>query len=329
MSQKNKNCEIVGIGSPLLDITLEVDEETLDKMDFKKGSMNLISKDQSLDIENEIRGLEKKISPGGSSANTISGVNALGTKAGFVGVVGDDEYGKEYQKQTEKEGVVSHLKNHEESLTGHAFTFITPDGERTFATHLGAASKICKEHISKELIQESQVLHIEAYQLEDPLICGAIFHAIAIAKDSGTKISLDLSDASLIERNKAMFKDVVVEHVDILFANEDEAKAFTGKNETEALDEFANLCEFAVVKIGERGSLIKHKNKVFQIKPKKVEVENTNGAGDMYAAGILHGIVSGLSPDVAGELASHASSVVVSSTNARANKKHIDSILKR
>ncbi|MBT3356195.1 adenosine kinase [bacterium] len=320
--------DVIGIGSPLLDIVMQVDEDTLSKMNLKKGSMKLISKDESLSIAKETAQIKKRVSPGGSSANTISGANALGTETGFIGAVGDDEYGELYKKQTEDEGVTPFLHHQEESVTGHAFTFITPDGERTFATHLGAANTLEKEHIKEDQIKDAKFFHIEAYQLEDPLLCRALFHAIAIAKDAKTKISLDLSDAALINRNKILFTDVICEHVDVVFANEDEAREFTGKDNEEALDYIAKMCDVAVVKLGEKGSLIKSGEEICKISPCSVDIENTNGAGDMYAAGILHGLVKGLSLREAGELASHASSLVVASPGARIHEKHLDSIQK-
>jgi sugar/nucleoside kinase (ribokinase family) len=328
LKENSKKCDVLGIGSPLLDIIMSVDEVFLNKMNLKKGIMNFISKEDSLDISEETQKIAKKILLGGSSANTISGVNALGTSAGFMGVLGKDNHGDTYREQTEKEGVISHLQYHDKHATGHAFTFITPDGERTFATHLGAAVAIEKKHIKEAEIRDAKFFHIEAYQLEDPLLCRALFHAIAVAKEAGTKISLDLSDAELIKRNKALFQDVIREHIDIVFANEEEAKEFTGKSEKNALCSIADMCDVAVVKLGSRGSLIKSGDQIYQIESCKVIVENTNGAGDMYASGILHGLVCDLGLKRAGEIASFASSLVVASPGARLHKKHLDSVRK-
>lgn len=325
-ADEGRRCEVVGIGSPLLDIMMEIDQKTLDALGLKKGSMSLISELEVIEIANKMSNVEQKITPGGSAANTLSGVNALGNRVGLIGVIGDDEFGDEYEKITQEEGIVSHLHRHDKQATGRAFTFITPDGERTFATHLGAAGAVEKEHIQEERIKDAKILHIEAYQLEDPRTCKAILHAITVAKDHGTKISLDLSDAGLIARNKALFDEIVKEHVDVVFANEDEAKEFTTKEEEAALDELANVCEHAVVKLGNRGSLIKSGGKTHRIEPNEVEVENTNGAGDMYAAGILHGLINDLDEKSAGEIASHTASLVVASPGARLDSKFIDSI---
>lgn len=326
--EKNEKCKVVGIGSSLLDVAMDVDNEVLKLLNFKKGSMNLISELEAEIIQEKMRGFLSKITPGGSSANTLSGINALGNKVSYIGTVGDDEFGEEYEKKTIEEGIISHLYRHDELPTGKAFTFITPDGERTFATHLGAAGAVEKEHIKEDEIKEAKILHIEAYQLEHPLTCKAVLHAIAMAKDHNTRISLDLSDAGLISRNKALFNEILKEHIDIVFANEDEAKEFTGKEEESALHELSRFCDFAVVKLGERGSLIKKNGKVYKIAPNVVDVENTNGAGDMYAAGILHGLINDLDMDETGRIASYVSSLVVASPGARIHEKFIDLIWK-
>lgn len=318
--------DILAIGSPLLDIIIYIDDAHLEKLNFRKGSMNLISDAESRSILAELGDRNKEFMPGGSAANTLSGVNTLGNVSAFLGVIGDDEHGRLYRDKTEQEGVVSHLVAHDTHSTGHSLILITPDGERTMLTHLGAALAFDRLHIDRQQIANAKILHIEAYQLENPDILPVLREAIAIAKAGGAKISLDLSDAGLISRNKELFKEVVREHIDIIFANEAEALEFTGKPEEEALNDFAEHCSVAVVKLGGKGSLIKHDGQVHRFEPYKVEMINTNGAGDMYAAGILHGIINGLDIKTAGEIASHVSALVVASPGARLDQKHLDEI---
>jgi len=326
---ENKRWDVLGIGSPLLDVVINVEETVLDLLKVKKGSMNLISVQESERIRQELGHLEYELVPGGSAANTLSGVNALGSQASFLGVVGQDEYGRIYRTKTEKEGIVAHLACHDTDMTGHSFILITPDGERTMMTHLGASSNFVRGHIKEEEIIKSKILHIEAYQLESPDTCYAVLHAISIAKKSETLVSLDLSDASLIRRNKELFRNVVREHIDIVFANENEAVEFTDRSDpAEALHGMAEFCRIAVVKLGAKGSLIKQDGKVFDIKPYEVEMKNTNGAGDMYAAGILHGLVNGLDLQAAGEIASYAAALVVASAGARLDVKYAGLISK-
>jgi adenosylhomocysteinase len=329
MKRKNKEWDILGIGSPLLDMIINVDEDVLTKLGIEKGSMNLISEKESRNILNELCHIGCEMVPGGSAANTLSGVRALGNRASFTGTVGKDDYGNLYQAKIKAEGIVSHISYHNSSMTGHAIILITPDGERTMMTHLGAALDFSKEQVMEKEISRSKILHIEAYQLENPIISRAVMHAIEIAKKNQTIISLDLSDAGLIRRNKKLFKDIVEKYIDIVFANEDEATEFSGKkNPKAALCEIGKFCDIAIVKMGARGSLIKERKKIFTIKPYKVEVVNTNGAGDTYAAGILHGLINGLDLQSAGNIASHISALVVASIGARLEEKHFNLINK-
>lgn len=320
--------DVIGIGSPLLDIIINISDEQLVELGFPKGSMNLISKDDSLRILSLLENLEKEYSPGGSSANTLSGVNILGNRAAFVGVIGQDEHGALYKSQTEGEGVISRLQLDEEKSTGHAFILITPDGERTMAAHLGAAIAMKNKYLNEQEVAAAKIMHVEAYQLEDEALYKILHEAFQIAKKNNTLVSLDLSDTHLIRRNKELFKEVVKEHVDILFANEDEALEFTGVSGEEALMVIANHCKVAVVKLGSKGSILMSAGNIYRIEPHNVEMINTNGAGDMYAAGILHGLVNGMDLQTAGEIASHVSALVVNSPGARLHPKHFDSISK-
>ena len=319
----NKQWDIVGIGNPLLDVVIEVEDEILEKLQVKKGSMNLIDEQESQRISKQIGEFEKQLTAGGSTSNIVVGASILGSQTIFLGMVGKDEYGKIYQEKIEKKGVSSKLAKHEKKTTGHCLILVTPDGERTMLTHLGAASNFEVGHLGEAEIKNSKILHIEAYQLEDLNLRPAVLKAIEVAKEAKVLVSLDLSDSDLVLRNKEFLHMVVEQHIDIVFANEQESMAFA---ETllphEALHELAKLCKIAVVKLGEKGSLIKKGGKVFDIKAHSVEMVNTNGAGDMYAGVILHGVANGLDLEEAGKMASHLSALVVASTGAHLDEKH-------
>lgn len=327
MNNNEKKYDVVGIGSPLLDFIFEVDDNLIEVLRLKKGEFLLIDKDKSREILEKLADCKSTVTPGGSAANTIAGVCSLGGKAVQIGKIGNDEHGEIYETFTNKQGVLTSLNKHDSESTGHAITFITPDFERSFAVHLGAALHFNKDDIEEELIRNSKILHIEGYQLDyNEQIRSAVLHAIEIAKQNNVIVSLDLSDAGVIERNLDFLKELVKNHVDIIFANEIEAKAFTGKEEEEALHELADMCNIAIVKIGEKGSLIKSENKIFKTPINEVSVVNTNGAGDAYAAGILYGIANGLDLETAGKLASYVASLVVSNTGARLEKSLKDQI---
>lgn len=312
-----KKYDVAGIGSPLLDFIISVNDSTLQEVDLVKGEMRLIDKKRSEEILEALKKHAIMTAPGGSSANTLAGVGALGGSAVFIGKIGRDDYGAIYEQKTGDDRVLSHLKKHDEEATGHAITFITPDGERTFATHLGAAVHFRKADILDEDIAQSKILHLEGYQLEDPELKEATVHAMKIAKEHGTKVSIDLSDPGLVGRNLEPIRNLVKEYVDIVFVNEAEAEAFTGKKGEDALHDIYELCDVAVVKLGEQGSLVKADGAVFKIAGHTVNVKNTNGAGDMYAGAFLYAITHDIGYEKAGQIASFASAQAVSIESAR------------
>lgn len=320
--KSSASCDVAGIGSALLDLIVSVEDSFLDGLGLKKANMHLVDAELSRKIQSMLGTREIEKVPGGSSANAMAGVALFGGKALFIGNVGNDRYGDIYLTETERSGVISKLTR-SLSLTGHAITLITPDSERTFATHLGAALDLSESDIHIEDIKKSKILHIEGYLLEPENLRKACMKAFEFARSEGTLVSIDLSDPGLIARIKPVIEHVLKEYAHIVFANEQEAMAYTGLDAAASLDRFYEICPFAVVKTGASGSIIKHENRVYQIKPFPVKLVNTNGAGDIYAAGVLYGIARGYSPDVAGKLGSYAASIVVSNPGARI-KDHFD-----
>ena len=314
-----KRYDVCGIGSPLLDFIVEVDDGLLAEIDMQKGHMHLIDEEQSRRILGMIeKGYQVKTAPGGSSANTLAGVSALGGSAVFLGKIGNDYHGTVYEQSTVDSGVRSRLSRHQSGITGHAITFITPDSERTFATHLGAALHFRKDDVFDEDIRQSRILHIEGYQLEDPELKETCVHAMEVARNSGGKVSIDLADPALIGRNLEPIRDLVRERADIIFVNEMEARAFTGlDDEEQALAAIYDMCEVAVVKLGDRGSLIEADGRVIRVPIYPVAVVNSNGAGDAYAAGILFSIARGIDFERAGRIAAYVAAQVVGSVSAR------------
>lgn len=312
----NKRYDVTGIGSALLDFMVSVDDSFLDEMGLAKGGMHLIDEERSRYIFQKIINYKMEIIPGGSSANTVAGVSALTGKGAFIGRVADDEHGASYIKQTLESGVESFISKGS-GITGHAITFITPDLERTFATHLGAALHLSPDDLNIEVVENSSVLHLEGYLFEAENLREVCFKAMKAAKGAGTLVSVDLADPGLIERAGPVLNSIVDDYADIVFVNEVEALQFTGLKEGEALKVLAERTPFAVVKLGDRGSLIKTGGSSFTIPSYRVNVVNTNGAGDMYAAGVLFGLTKGYSPEESGKIGSYAASLVVASTGAR------------
>jgi len=317
------NYDVVCLGNPLMDMTIDVDDAFLDKAKLKKGTMTLIDDAKHAALLHAIANKKTFRSTGGSASNTANGVSVLGGKSAFIGMIGKDAIGDQYKKLLIESKVLPLVATYtnKDKETGLSMVFITPDKERTMATYLGAALEFSEENITNEIeevIKNSKVLHIEGYFIELEKNFKAVLKAMKIAKDNNVKISMDLSDPGLIQRKNVLLNEIMKDYIDIVFVNENEAKAFTGFEELDAAHALSKYCDVSVVKLGSKGSIIKHvdkKNKkesIHNILIHKVEVVNTNGAGDSYASGILYSIANDISFDKAGKIASYISSRVVS-----------------
>jgi len=293
---------IVGIGSALVDILLLEDESFLAETGAPKGGMTLV--ENKTVIEKMLSKTKKGTSvvPGGSACNTILGVGRLGGPARFIGKRGSDDLGALFE---------SSLKNHNvepvlftsASPTGCVLSIITPDAQRSMFTFLGASSETKPEEITPAQFAGAAVAHIEGYLLFNEKLLRASLKA---AKAAGALVSLDLASFTVVEAAKAILDDVVEEYVDILIANEDEARSFTGlTDETAALSALAKKSDIAVLKIGKRGSYISSNGTIAAVpRMGSGAAVDTTGAGDLWAAGFLYGLVNGLPIERCGTLAS-------------------------
>jgi len=246
----------------------------------------------------QTEGLPRTLAAGGSAANTIHGLANLGMSTAFIGKVGDDSFGQAFANDMIQNGITPiMLKGNAES--GRALAFITPDSERTFAVYLGAAIEMTPNDLDPSLFNGYTHFHIEGYLVQNH---GLVRKAVELAKQSGCSISLDLASYNVVDENRDFLREVVKNYVDIVFANEEEAKAFTGKTPVEALHELGKLADIAVVKLGADGSLIKQGETTFEVGVIEVSSIDTTGAGDLYAAGFLYGLSKGLSLLKCGEI---------------------------
>ncbi|MCF8067571.1 MAG: adenosine kinase [Desulfobacterales bacterium] len=292
---------IVGIGSALVDILAREDDVFLGKIGAAKGGMNLV---EQIVIDNAVKLLSDDhiIVPGGSACNTAIGVARLGSPSRFVGKLCDDDFGEIFRNGLNKNGV-SPLLLDSPLPTGRVLSVITPDAQRSMLTYLGASSETIPGDVTSDWFDNVAIAHIEGYLLFNPDLMMAILKE---AKKHGTKISLDLASFTVVESSIDILEKIVDDYVDILIANEDEAEAFTGfKNEDKAIDALSKLADIAVLKVGKRGSYIAHNGKIIRINPKgSGDAVDTTGAGDLWAAGFLHGLVSGKTLEESGEIGS-------------------------
>lgn len=293
--------KVVCIGNALVDkVCLLPSDDILREENLPKGSMQLINSEESKRLKTRLEELKSEIATGGSAANTANGIANLGVSTTYIGMVGNDELGDFYEKDMKENNISTHIFRSPDMATGLALALVSKDGERTFATHLGAAVTLSADNINETLLEGYDYLHIEGYLISNNELFNKI---IDCAKKCGVKISIDLASYNVVEENLEYLK-TVCKGVEIIFANEDEARAFTQKDAEAALDEIAEYANIAVVKIGAKGSLIKHNGQKMRIEETKRNKIDTTGAGDMYAGGFLAGLCKGEDLTKCGKLGS-------------------------
>ena len=302
--------KIIGMGNALVDVLATLnDDHILTEMELPKGSMTLIDETKLLIINECFSEMETELATGGSAGNAIRGMACLGAGTGFIGKVGNDAYGKFYRQSLLERGTEANLLVSSELPSGVASTFISPDGERTFGTYLGAAATLKAEDLSREMFKGYTYLFIEDYLVQDH---DMILRAIELAKEAGLQICLDMASYNIVEQDHDFFSLLINKYVDIVFANEEEAKAFTGKEPEEALDVIAKMCSIAIVKLGARGSLIRKGTEEVHVHAVTVDrVIDTTGAGDYFAAGFLYGLTCGYSLEKCGKIGSILSGSII------------------
>ena len=302
--------DVVGIGYPLLDKVAKVSEDFIVKNGLIRNNMNLIDINKSKKILSMLDDNLVKDSAGGSVPNTLASVCSLGGKSLFIGMIGNDVNAITYKKLVQEVGITPGFSSCNE-IQGTSIIMVTPDAERTMATCLGAGMNLTKNNINLDDINNSKVLHIEAYQLDGKKQAEAVFYAMEHAKKNNILISIDLADPALIERHRETVNKIIKDYADIIFVNEDEAEKLTGKKPIEAVEEIKKFCKIAVVKTGEKGSLVMDNSGLHKINGFKVNAINTTGAGDAYAGGFLYGISHGLDVKTSGKIASYVAAQVV------------------
>lgn len=283
---------LLGMGNALTDVLMPIEsDDLLLELGLPKGSMQLIDQDQFHRINARVAGLSKHLVCGGSAANTITGASKLGVTSGFIGKVHPDEVGLNYKNDLQSYGVESFLLDGQQA-SGQSLVFVSPDGERTFATYLGAAASLLPEDIKPDFFRGSNLFYIEGYLVQNHDL---ILKAVQMAKKEGLKVALDLASYNVVEGNLQFLNKIIASYVDIVFANEEEAKALTGLQPAEALEAIASQVEIAVVKIGEHGAMaIRGEEKVL-VPAVQANCVDTTGAGDLFAAGFIFGMSAGRS----------------------------------
>jgi len=307
--------KILGIGNAIIDVICKVDDSFIEKNNLTKSTMKLFFDENEFKILLSNLKIEKTVS-GGSVANSIVGLAQLGNKVGFIGKVSDDEFGSKYEEGLKKENVeYFYSKKKEELPTGTCLILVTPDSERTMCTFLGTAGKINESDLNSDEIKKSEIIFLEGYLWDEGEPKKAFDKAINNAK----KVAMSLSDQFCVDRHKADFLDLVKNKLDITFANEQEITSLIeAKNFEEVINFSKQLDKLVVVTRGEKGAVAVNGNEIIECGiQKNLKIIDLTGAGDLFAAGFLHGYINKLSMKDCLKKGTEMSSKVIQQIGAR------------
>jgi sugar/nucleoside kinase (ribokinase family) len=286
---------VLGMGNALTDVLIRLEsDDVLHSLNLPKGSMQLIDENQLKEILSKTAGYPSTLVCGGSAANTITGISKLGVPAGFIYKVHKDDIGENYSGDLESYGI-STMTLFDEKPSGRSLVFITPDGERTMATYLGAAASMTADEIKDEMFEGFDFFYTEGYLVQNHDL---IETSLKKAKQAGLKVALDLASYNVVEAERDFLKHLIEDYVDIVFANEEEAQTFSMTDPLNALNEISGISEIAVVKLGSKGAMAKNGGIHTVVNAVKAECVDTTGAGDLFAAGFIYGLSSGQSIDI-------------------------------
>lgn len=291
--------KIIGIGNALVDILAHIpNDESLAEMNLPKGSMQLIDRNSYISVRGRMNSLAPKRATGGSAANTMLALAHLGDTVGLIGKIGKDTDGVFYETTDKAAGIETRFL-YSDLPTGIASTFISPDGQRTFATYLGAAETLLPDDICDVMFDGYDCLYLEGYLVQNHTLVDRI---VSLARSRKMRICLDLSSYNIVSCDIEYFTTLVNKYIDVVFANEEESRAFTGLAPQEALHAIAACCDTAVVKLGADGSIAERRGNTCRESEtascpagKVSQVVDTTAAGDFFAAGFLHALSCGCS----------------------------------
>ena len=314
----------------LVDILLEVTEAELQHFAVEKGKMHLVNKMQQSKILNTLEHHPEKVELGGSSLNTIKALAQLGLNVSFAGMIGRDPYGKIAAEAMDHLGIHKNLQVHEEEETGKCLVLVTPDGERTMNTYLGASCHYDESQDVYESVKTSQFFHFSGYQWSSPAQKKVALKAIQIAKKHGCLVSFDLADPFVVKAHKKEFLDLLDGHIDLFFGNREETSIlFDGLSWPSILEKDPKKENIiAVIKLDADGALIYNKGREVVVPAHPTSVVDTTGAGDMFAAGFLFGLSKQLNLATCGHLASILASDVISHMGATLTPGALAKVLK-
>ena len=307
--------KILGIGNAIVDVICKVDDNFINQNNLTKGTMKLIFENDEFESMLSNLNIEKTIS-GGSVANSIVGLSQLGNKVGFIGKVSDDKLGSKYEDGLKSENVeYFYSKKKEELPTGTCLILVTPDSERTMCTYLGTAGKINENDVNADVVKQSEIIFLEGYLWDE----GDPKKAFEKAINNAKKVAMSLSDQFCVDRHKTHFLDLVKNKLDITFANEQEMMSLiNAKDFKDVIDFGKNLKKLVVITRGEKGAISINGDEVVENGiEENLNIKDLTGAGDLFAAGFLHGNINNLSTAESLDKGREMSSKVIQQIGAR------------
>ena len=315
---------IICIGNALVDSLEQIEEFVIDELNLNKARMTLVDKERSNFL---LQNMKNPIyEAGGSAANTAYWISQLGGKAGFIGKISEDDLGKQFQSSLKDSGLNDYtVFESEDNQTGLCAIFITPDGERTMNTYLGAGEHLSADDLHIDAIKEAKILYMEGYLWDKPSSKSAFLNAAKINKESGGLNSISLSDVFCVEMHRDSFINFIADDIDYVFCNEDELNSLTLKNSTNESfkyfeENFPKVKEL-ICTLGSDGAVILKNGERHSFEATETKVIDKTGAGDFFAAGYLYGLQKELSIDKSANFANKSAAHVISEIGVRPKRK--------
>lgn len=319
--------KILGVGSPIVDFLVNVEEQFLTDIEAEKGGMVLLDSDEMEDLLARVPG-RAVLAPGGSAGNAIFALAKLHNSTAFLGKIADDAAGDFFRnKLIDLGGSNESFRVIEGAVTGRCLSMITPDSERTMRTDLGIASSLSADDISVADFAGVDHVHVEGYLL---FLEGVTEKVLATASECGCTISIDLATFEIVRLKRDLLAQLLKDYVDVVFANEDEAAAFAGTEDpAEQAGVLSKLCPVVAIKLGAEGCYLQNESEICTVDGQKVDVIDTTAAGDLWAAGFLHGWLNGCPLQQCGEFGTITASEVIQVMGSQISEENWEIINKK
>ena len=320
---KLSKATIFGIGNPLIDVVINVEDNDLKNLGVDKGIMHLVDENRQKEIMSYFKNMSPIYHPGGSAPNTLVACAGLEITGVISGKIGNDKFGEIYKDQVEKYGIISRLVIGD-GPTGSSIILVTPDGERTMNTHLGMCQDFSIADIDESLLAKADIFYFTGYMWDTDSQKSAIKHALSIAKENRLKVIFDVADPFAVQRYRDAFLTLIEEQADVVFANQAELSIlFDTKDINVAANSLGRIVNIAAVKLGKEGSLVIENGNLCKITSRPIIAKDSTGAGDMFAAGFIAALSKGYSGKVAGEIGGYLAEEIIQIPGAQFEKSVI------